>query len=207
MSKVTREHVGSLIDISRELWERGARVHDRSGGAALAWCCRDCDKEPLLVLLPDIRQATDFLSDREVLFPSAPAQLLKELPLTVQTIGSRPLLLQRGETVRRWLREGGVLAATPGAVMAPLLLGDGEFSLRRGEDYARDRLTSWLERSGYHRSDLVWSPGQYILRGFIMDVFDPVHALPLRFEFFDETLEHIRAFNPNTQKAWQNLKK
>ena len=148
--------MGRLHDVSEELWERGARVHDRGGGAACAWCCGDSFKEePLLVLLPDVRQQADFVSDREVLFPKTPAHLLKELPLTVQTIGSRPLLLQRGETVRKWLREGGVLAATPGAVMAPCLLGDGEFSLKRGEDYARDRITSWLERSGYHRSDLV----------------------------------------------------
>jgi transcription-repair coupling factor (superfamily II helicase) len=89
--------------------------------------------------------------------------------------------------------------------MTPCLLGDGEFLLKRGEDYMRDRLVAWLERSGYHRSDLVWSPGQYILRGFIMDVFDPVHALPLRFEFFDETLERIRAFHPGTQKSVAEL--
>ena len=180
-------------------------MHDRAGGAVYAWCCGSVDEEPLLVLLPDVRQQADFVSDREVLYPKTPVQLLKELPLAVQTIGSRPLLLQRGETIQKWLREGGVLAATPGSVMAPCLLGDGEFLLKRGEEYARDRLTSWLERSGYHRSDLVWSPGQYVLRGFIMDVFDPAHALPLRFEFFDETLEHIRAFNPNTQKSVADL--
>ena len=205
MGKTTRARVACLHDISKDLWERGARVHDRAGGAACAWCCGNFDEEPLLVLLPDIRHQADFVSDREILFPKAPVQLLKELPLTVQTIGSRPLLLQRGETVQRWLREGGILAATPGSVMTPCLLGDGEFSLKRGEDYARDRIASWLERSGYHRSDLVWSPGQYILRGFIMDVFDPVHAMPLRFEFFDETLERICAFNSSTQKSVADL--
>ena len=211
MTKANRTRVGRLYDISEELWERGASVHDRAGGAALAWCCGGIDESDkaeensLIVLLPDVRHQADFVSDREVLFPETPVQLLKELPLTVQTIGSRPLLLQRGETIQKWLREGGILAATPGSIMAPCLLGDGEFPLKRGEEYARDRLISWLERSGYHRSDLVWSPGQYILRGFIMDVFDPVHALPLRFEFFDETLEHIRAFNPNTQKSVADL--
>jgi transcription-repair coupling factor (superfamily II helicase) len=38
-----------------------------------------------------------------------------------------------------------------------------------------------------------------------MDVFDPVHAMPLRFEFFDETVEHIRAFHPGTQKSVAEL--
>ncbi|MDR1874624.1 MAG: DEAD/DEAH box helicase, partial [Synergistaceae bacterium] len=147
------------------------------------------------------------MADRRALFPEASVHLLNELPLTARTIGSPPLLLQRGETIERWVREGGVLVSTPGAVMTPCLLGDGEFELRRDGEYARDRLITWLERSGYQRSDLVWSPGQYILRGFIMDVFDPVHALPLRFEFFDETLEHIRAFHPGTQKSVAELDK
>ena len=204
MGKAVRIQTGRLGDVDKDLWRRGGRVHDRAGGAARAWSCGR-DGIPLLVLLPDARQASDFVADRQTLFPDVPVHLLSELPLTVQTIGSRPLLLQRGETIQRWSREGGVLVATPGAVMTPSLLGDGEFEIRKGEDYARDRLIAWLERSGYHRSDLVWSPGQYILRGFIMDVFDPVHALPLRFEFFDETVEHIRAFHPGSQKSVAEL--
>jgi transcription-repair coupling factor (superfamily II helicase) len=199
--------VRSLNDIDEELWNRGGTVHDRAGGAALAWLCgEDIFKNVhLLVILPDGRQAADFLSDRKNLFPRIPVHLLNELPLTAQTIGSRPLLLQRGETAGRWVRDGGILVCTPGGVMAPCLLGDGEFELRQGDEYGRERLVTWLERSGYQRSDLVWSPGQYVCRGFIMDVFDPVHALPLRFEFFDETLEHIRAFHPGTQKSVAEL--
>jgi transcription-repair coupling factor (superfamily II helicase) len=218
-----RARAGRLRDVDRELWNRGGTVHDRAGGGARAWVCGDCrfpledlpsENAPLgtslkdshlLVLLSDARQTADFVSDRQTLFPGSPVHLLNEIPLTVQTLGSRPFLLQRGETILRWVREGGPLAATPGAVMAPCLLGDGEFEIRRGEDYARDRLVAWLERSGYHRSDLVWSPGQYVLRGFIMDVFDPVHAMPLRFEFFDETVEHLRAFHPGTQKSVAEL--
>ncbi|MCL2103391.1 MAG: DEAD/DEAH box helicase, partial [Syntrophorhabdaceae bacterium] len=204
MIKSTRARIGRLDDVGAALWERGARVHERAGGAAYAWSCGEAEY-PLLALLPDIRQAADFFSDRQTLFPKVPAHLLNEIPLTAQTLGSRPLLLQRGETIHRWTREGGVLVATPGAVMAPCLLGSGDFPLKRGEDYARDRLVAWLERSGYQRSDLVWSPGQYVLRGYIMDVFDPVHARPLRFEFFDETLEQIRAFHPGTQKSVADL--
>ena len=204
MSKATRVQAGYLKDVGDELWQRGGAVHDRAGGAARAWGCGRAEG-PLLVLLSDARQAAEFVSDRRTLFPDVPVHLLNELPLTVQTIGSRPLLLQRGETIQRWVREGGVLVCTPGAVMAPCLLGDGEFEVKKGEEYARDRIVAWLERSGYHRSDLVWSPGQYILRGFIMDVFDPVHALPLRFEFFDETVERIRAFHPGSQKSVAEL--
>ncbi len=164
-----------------------------------------CPDSRLLVVLPDSRQATDFVADHNTLFPNRPIQLLNELPLTVQTIGSRPLLLQRGEAIKRWLHDGGVLVATPGALMAPCLLGEGELPIKKGEEYARERLRTWLERSGYQRADLVWSPGHYVLRGFIMDVFDPAHTLPLRFEFFDDSVERICAFNPSTQKSVAEL--
>lgn len=192
----------SRADELGELWRSGGTVHDRAGGAARAWIC---PPGRLLAVLPDSRQAAEFVSDRRTLFPEEPLFRLAEPPLTVQTIGSRPLLLERGEVLRRWTMEGGVLAATPGALMAPCLMADGELPVERGEEYARDRLVAWLERSGYQRADLVWSPGQYVLRGFIMDVFDPAHALPLRFEFFDDIVERIGAFQPSTQKSVAEL--
>ena len=197
-----RRSVAGSLDELKELWESGGAVHDRAGGAARAWAC---PAGRVLAVFPDVRQAADFASDLRTLSPSRSLFRLSEPPLTVQTIGSRPLLLERGETLRRWAAEGGVLAATPGALMAPCLMGDGELPVTRGEEYARDRLVAWLERSGYQRADLVWSPGQYVLRGFIMDVFDPAHALPLRFEFFDDVVERIGAFQPSTQKSVAGL--
>lgn len=196
-----RPVVGDL-DGLKELWESGGSVHDRAGGAARAWMCPE---GRVAAVFPDVRQASEFALDRKAFFPDRPLFRLAELPLTLQTIGSRPLLLERGETIRRWTTEGGVLVATPGALMSPCLMADGELPVTCGEEYARDRLVAWLERSGYQRADLVWSPGQYVLRGFIMDVFDPAHALPLRFEFFDDVVERIGAFQPSTQKTAAGL--
>lgn len=197
-----RRPVLRSLEEAGTLWRSGGAVLDRAGGAARAWMC---PAGRTLAVLPDLRQASELAADSRALFPDRPAMLLSELPLTSESVKSRPLLLERGETIRRWTGEGGVLAATPGALMAPCLLGESELSVRRGEDYARDRLAAWLERNGYQRADLVWSPGQYVLRGFIMDVFDPAHALPLRFEFFDEDLDRITAFHPSTQKSATEL--
>ena len=190
------------LDELKELWGSGGSVFDPAGGAARAWMC---PKGRVLAVLPDVRQVAEFASDYNTLFPEKPLFRLGEPPLTIQTIGSRPLLIERGETIRRWAAEGGVLAATPGALMAPCLMGDGELPVTRGGEYARDRLVAWLERNGYQRADLVWSPGQYVLRGFIVDVFDPGHALPLRLEFFDDVVERIGAFQPSTQKSVAEL--
>ncbi|GHS93918.1 transcription-repair-coupling factor [Synergistales bacterium] len=198
--------IRNLDEVSSVLWDRGGVVHGRVGGAAWAWACGESSPQaPILALLPDARQAEEFVRDRETLFPRSRVHLLNELPLTAQALSSRPLLLQRGETVEKWARSGGLLVATPGACLTPCLIGELDITVAKGKDYDRDEFVSWLERGGYQRSDLVWSPGQYVVRGFIMDVFDPVHALPLRFEFFDETLERIRAFKPESQKSVAEL--
>lgn len=200
--QIRQRPVAGGLDELKELWESGGSVHDRAGGAARAWMCPE---GRIAAIFPDVRQASEFALDRKAFFPERPLFRIAELPLTLQTIGSRPLLLERGETIRRWTAEGGILVATPGALMSPCIMANGEIPVTCGEEYARDRLVAWLERNGYQRADLVWSPGQYVLRGFIMDVFDPGHALPLRFEFFDDVVERIGAFQPSTQKTVAGL--
>jgi transcription-repair coupling factor (superfamily II helicase) len=57
-----------------------------------------------------------------------------------------------------------------------------------------------LEASGYARSGTVVDPGQYAVRGGILDLFPP-GGEPVRLDFFGDTLESIRAFEPETQRT------
>jgi transcription-repair coupling factor (superfamily II helicase) len=61
-------------------------------------------------------------------------------------------------------------------------------------------LVATLESLGYGRAGTVTDPGQYALRGGILDVYPP-GGQPLRLDFFGDTLESIRAFDPNTQRT------
>jgi transcription-repair coupling factor (superfamily II helicase) len=65
----------------------------------------------------------------------------------------------------------------------------------------RDDLKRALKASGYSQTDLVEEPGQFALRGEILDIFDPAHPLPFRIEFFDTVPESIRNFHPETQRT------
>lgn len=75
------------------------------------------------------------------------------------------------------------------------------FALRKGKSLPPDEITRRLLRFGYAATESVEDPGTFSLRGNILDVFAPSHDHPLRVEFFDEDIESIRLFNPETQRS------
>jgi transcription-repair coupling factor (superfamily II helicase) len=67
----------------------------------------------------------------------------------------------------------------------------------QSHEFIRETLTSL----GYTKSDLVEEPGQYSIRGEIVDVFIPTMTTPVRIELFDTVVEKIRHFHPETQRT------
>jgi transcription-repair coupling factor (superfamily II helicase) len=74
-------------------------------------------------------------------------------------------------------------------------------TLRRGESVEPDALLQHLNIVGYTAADIVEMPGQYALRGGILDVYPPESDRPLRIEFFGDEVESIRKFDPTTQRS------
>jgi transcription-repair coupling factor (superfamily II helicase) len=70
-----------------------------------------------------------------------------------------------------------------------------------GEALAPDELSAFLAGNGYLRSDSVGEPGEFAVRGGLVDVFPPAAAQPLRLDFFGDELESIRCFDPLTQRT------
>ncbi|MSO54850.1 MAG: transcription-repair coupling factor [Rhodospirillales bacterium] len=66
-------------------------------------------------------------------------------------------------------------------------------------------VAAFAERHGYRPSDVVMEPGEFAVRGGIVDLFPPGRDEPLRFDFFGDTLEQIRAFNPESQRTSERL--
>ena len=65
-------------------------------------------------------------------------------------------------------------------------------------------LALWLEANGYSRASTVRDVGDYASRGGILDLYPPGAAAPVRLDFFGDTLESIRAFDPETQRSTSN---
>ena len=62
-------------------------------------------------------------------------------------------------------------------------------------------IIEWLELNGYMRASTVREPGEYAVRGGILDLFPPGMDLPVRLDFFGDTLESIKTFDPQTQRT------
>ncbi|HEV2762099.1 MAG TPA: CarD family transcriptional regulator, partial [Pyrinomonadaceae bacterium] len=78
--------------------------------------------------------------------------------------------------------------------------------LKRDEDFAPELLIERLLASGYVREDPVGAVGEFSLRGGILDVWSPGHDAPVRVEFFGDTVDSIRKFDPETQLSVAQLK-
>jgi transcription-repair coupling factor (superfamily II helicase) len=64
-----------------------------------------------------------------------------------------------------------------------------------------EKVIAWAEENGFSREPTVREPAQYAVRGGILDLFVPGEAEPVRLDFFGDTLESIRAFDPETQRS------
>ncbi len=196
----------SLAALDEDLWLRNRGVHLASKGAMRPWVCRDI-KQPLLVLLPDARQARDFAADAEELGVLENVKILPEMILAEDDLKSEAQRIVRGDILENFRYKGGLLAATPASLMAPFSTGGDYMELECGREAGRSRLIDWLAQKGYERSDLVWTPGQFAVRGSIVDIFSPSDMYPVRVEFFDDEVESLRFFVPETQKSLRTIRK
>ena len=79
------------------------------------------------------------------------------------------------------------------------------FSMSVGEELAEDALTDYLSVNGYIRSSTVSERGEYAVRGGIIDIYPPTSDEPIRLDLFGDTLDQLKAFNPETQISTREL--
>ncbi len=73
------------------------------------------------------------------------------------------------------------------------------------KDLRQQEVVEWLVDRGFQRVSMVEAPGEFSLRGCILDVFAPSSETPYRLEFFGDTVESIRLFSPDTQTSTKSL--
>jgi transcription-repair coupling factor (superfamily II helicase) len=80
------------------------------------------------------------------------------------------------------------------------------YSARPGEQVEIADLERYFAINGYSRASTVSEKGEFAIRGGVIDVFPPGGEEPVRLDLFGDTLESIRAFDPETQRSTRQLK-
>ena len=96
-----------------------------------------------------------------------------------------------------------IIVTYPEAIAEPVPakeeLSAVSFSLQTGEEIQQTKLGQQLSELGFEHVDFVFQPGQYAMRGSIVDIYSYSHDTPYRLDFFGDEIESIREFDIEDQ--------
>ena len=124
-------------------------------------------------------------------------------------VAQRMLALSRLARVKGRDRPSLLLTTVNAAlqrVPAPDFVARQSLSVAPGNVLAMDGIVGWLELNGFIRQSTVREPGDYAVRGGIIDLYPPGMVEPVRLDFFGDTLETIRSFDSESQRTIDQLR-
>ncbi|HJQ58938.1 MAG TPA: CarD family transcriptional regulator, partial [Vineibacter sp.] len=147
-----------------------------------------------------------FAPDREVLiFPAWDCLPYDRQSPHPDIVGERLDTLTRLAVDKPPVAKARIVLASVGALVqrVPRRAGyaDIGFALKAGATLDLDALQRFLVDNGYGRGETVMEPGEYAVRGGLVDLFPPGAGEPLRLDLFGDSLEAIRTFDPMSQRS------
>ncbi len=85
------------------------------------------------------------------------------------------------------------------SVAEPVDMAEQSLHLKVGDRMEQSTLVNWLMEHGFNRVDFVYEPGQYSVRGGIVDIFSYVESKPYRVDFFGDEIDSLRRFDISSQ--------
>ena len=183
-------------------------------GSSLSFILFDIFKrtgQTLLFVGDDKEQAAYLLNDLELLlgqeqvlfFPSSYRR-----PYQTEETDNANVLL-RAEVLSQLQQGARVVVSYSEALFEKVLtrqqLDKNTLTLKRGEHLSLDTLNETLFEYQFQRVDFVSEPGEFSVRGGIVDVFSFSNDTPYRIEFFSDVVESIRTFDVETQLSLQQV--
>lgn len=168
-----------------------------------------------LIILNDKEEAAYFYNDllmldgneRTSFFPSSYTRSIQYKKTDEDNIITRTKVLKRLSE----RRAASFVVTYPEALMERVLnrreLDNNSFIIKTGENISRDFLDELLQEYNFELVDFVYEPGQYAIRGSIIDIFSFSSTLPFRIDFFGDEVESIRSFDIESQLSVEKLKK
>ncbi|MCI1903858.1 MAG: transcription-repair coupling factor [Enterococcaceae bacterium] len=167
---------------------------------------------PLVVVLPNLYQANALLDDLH--------QFLAEDELhffPVDEVLAVEMSFASPEARSERIKALDFLASGDAGIVVTTLAGmkrflpqrevwqNAHFAFKIGSTFALTELPQQLVLMGYRREALVASPGEFSLRGSILDIYPLTAEAPVRIEFFDDEVDSLRSFDPETQRSLDPL--
>lgn len=208
-----------LAQLNQEIDAKAQSVHlVNHAGSLPAVIIASIRKPPLsksiLFVASNKEEAAYYLNSFQNLLPEQNTLFLPDSfkrPNLYEEINSSQIL-ERTETVNKlstFKNQGFLLVTYPEAlletVVSPNALSKARITLKKEETIDVDALTEILVEYGFAREDFVFEPGQFSIRGGIVDVFSFGNEYPYRVELLDEEIESIRTFDPLTQRSIQKI--
>ena len=188
-----------LADLTR------ARAKKAEGPALLVFVARDGQRLQVLetalqFVAPDLAVMT---------FPAWDCQPYDRVSPAPAIVAHRMTTLSRLAKTKSGDRPRLLLTTVNAALQRVPAFGkvaSESFSAAPGNMVDIEELARWLDINGYLRTSTVRETGEFAVRGGIVDLFPPGMPAPIRLDFFGDTLESIRTFDPETQRTTGQLR-
>jgi transcription-repair coupling factor (superfamily II helicase) len=212
------ESLPGFLRVASHLKEGTGRIRvsglSPTAKALLLVLLRRAAERPLIVVVNDNRTVEDFVPVLRgfcELTAACDPESVVALPsrdvLPFQNLSPHPELQEERATALWKIATGKAAIVVSPIAATAILQRPGEYyadlarTLRRGESFDIDNLLGHLNTVGYATADVVEMPGQYALRGGILDVYSPEAERPVRIEFFGDEVDSIRRFDPESQRS------
>ncbi|MCF8362150.1 MAG: DEAD/DEAH box helicase, partial [Prolixibacteraceae bacterium] len=162
--------------------------------------------QPLMLVLNDYEEAAYYFDDINTLlpgydvlfFPSSFKRIARNGKVSQENIVKRTEVLNRVNDTMPC-----VVVSYPEALIEKVIttesLNTNTLRISTGEKVSLDFINEVLFEYGFERVDFVYEPGQYSVRGGIIDIFSFAYDEPFRIDFFGDEVDSIRSFNIDTQ--------
>ena len=189
-----------LADLARAIAARAG-----APAISLAVICRDGQRMAQLA-----RALTFFGPDILVMeFPAWDCLPYDRVSPNASAVAQRMTALSRLARVKGRDRASVLLTTVNAAlqrVPAREFVATHALSVAPGNVTGMASIVEWLELNGFNRASTVREPGDYAVRGGILDLYPPGMDVPVRLDFFGDALETIRAFDAQTQRSEGDLR-
>ncbi|KJY54618.1 Transcriptional repair coupling factor [Lactobacillus kullabergensis] len=168
--------------------------------------------KPLILLEENENKAQKIYTELDALMPEESVQIFPvDASIATQTAVTSPdELSSRIQAINFLLsQKPGIVVATPQALQYKLSAPEKYEAARRKfapeNEYDLAELTSWLVQVGFQRENLVAKPGEFALRGDILDVYPLDRENPVRIEFFGDEIDTIKEFDLASQRSQKQI--